>query len=105
MSVLPGGRGSGTDAPIVGVRLGRAACGPARGYGPLSGVAAPGRGSALPPVRCRRRGFERARLLSEVGDRVAEDLFEGHALGPQLVQPAPDGGAAEGAGPDVVGQA
>src|SRR4051812_20554093 len=84
---------------------GRAACGPARVFGPLSGVAAPGRGSAASGVgQIRRVLGEGAALLSEVGQGVAKDLLEGHPLRLQLVHPAPDGGATEGPRPDVVGE-
>src|SRR3954454_19816292 len=104
MSVLPfEGWGAGPDAPIVGVRLGT---GRVRSR---SGVRAPvrccrtGRGFAALPVASRRQLDERAGLLSEVSDRVAEDLLEGDPLGPQFVHAAPDRSAAEDAGADVVG--
>src|SRR3954447_24968735 len=102
MSVLPfGGWGAGPTRLSWECASGRAACGPARVFGPPSGVAAPGGGSLL-PVGCRRKAFERPGLLSEVGDRVAENFLEGHPLGDQFVHPAPDGGAAEGATADVL---
>src|SRR4051795_7851013 len=105
MSVLPfGGWGAGPTRLSWECASGRAACGPARVFGPPSGVAAPGGGSALLPAGGRRKALERARLLSEMGDGVAEDLFEGEPLGDQLVHPAPDGGAAERAAADVLGQ-
>src|SRR4051794_1718014 len=105
MSVLPfGGWGAGPT------RLSwECASGPGR-VRSCSGVRAPvrccrtGRGFCSLPVVLRCEVCERAGLLSEVGDRVAEDLLEGDPLGPQLVHPAPDGGAAEDAGPDVVGE-
>src|SRR3954453_17151141 len=105
MPELPfGGWGAGPARLSWECASGRAACGPARVFGPPSGVAAPGGGSALLPAGRRRKALERARLLSEMGDRVAEDVLEGHPLGDQLVHPAPDGGPAERAGPDVLDQ-
>src|SRR4051794_29994538 len=98
------GWGAGPTRLSCECASGRAACGPARVFGPPSGVCRTGRGFFSLPAAVRWELCERAGLLSEVGHRVAEDLLEGDPLGPQLVHPAPDGGAPEQARPDVVGQ-
>ena len=49
-------------------------------------------------------GCQRARLLSQVGDGIGEDLLDGDALGAELVHPPPGLGAVEAARPDVVGE-
>src|SRR3954469_9016413 len=96
MSVLPfGGWGAGPTRLSCECASGRAACGPARVFGPPPGVAPPG-GVWLPlPGGSRRQVDQRACLLSEVSDRVAEALLEGDSLGPQFVHAPPDRGAAE----------
>src|SRR3954451_22505881 len=58
------------------------------------GCSAPGRCSRTGRGRCRSCS-ERARLLSEVADGIADDLLEAHSGGAELVQLAPDLGAGQ----------
>src|SRR4051794_18583560 len=92
-----GGGGAGPRRLSWECASGWAACGSARVFGPLSGVAAPDRGSLLLPAGGGPVGCERPGLLSEIADRIGEDLLERDPLGAQLVHAPPARGVREGA--------